>query len=101
MYENKEYKFLIYIKVKKPSDIEINLIKQVVYKYTVPGGFEYGFVSKNNKELDPEIENIIKILEYMNIKELIELCKNKGIQGYSRYKKKKDLILFIQNELEN
>lgn len=98
IYENKEYKFLINVKIKRPSDIEINVIKQSVYKYTVPRGIEHGFIGENNKELDHEMEDIIKRLDYMNMKDIVEFCKDKEIKGYSRYKRKNDLIEYIKDE---
>lgn len=100
IYENKEYNFLINVKIKKPSNIEINLIKQSVYKYTVSRGVDHGFTGENNKELDSEMKDIIRRLEYMNMKDIIELCKDKEIQGYSKYKKKNELIEYIKDELK-
>lgn len=95
LYENKYYKFVIYINVKKPNNTEISLIKKAVSKYTVPIGNNYEFnIFKNNE--DNEIKSIINKLENMKLKDLKEFCKNKKIKGYSKYNKH-DLILYIRN----
>lgn len=99
IYDNKKYKVSLYINVKKPTITEIDLIKNAVRKYTIPKGIEYGFVDKNNNKINSEIEDIIEKLDYMRIKDLKEICKNNKLQGYSKYTKKNDLILFMRNRL--
>lgn len=39
-------KYIPKCKNKKPSDIEINIIKQSLYKYTLPRGIDHGFIGK-------------------------------------------------------
>lgn len=99
LYENKCYKFAIYVHVKKPNDIEIDLIKKAVYKYSIPKGNNHGFNKSKNSEYD-EIKNIISKLDYMNLKDLKEICKNNKIKGYSYYNKS-DLIVYIRNYFSN
>jgi hypothetical protein len=99
LYENKSYKFAIYVNVKKPSDIEIDLIKKAVYKYSSPKGNNHGFINSKNNEND-EIKNILNKLDYMNLKEIKNFCKNKKIKGYSYYNKC-DLITYIRDYFSN
>lgn len=99
LYENKSYKFAIYVNVKEPSDIEIDLIKKAVYKYSSPKGNNHGFTDSKNNQND-EIKNILNKLDYMNLKELKNFCKIKKIKGYSYYNKS-DLIIYIRDYFSN